>query len=72
MAARQRINGYKQAKGNEGNKNSAVSENASVNNSNQNNGSRYHLHNDNATISNINYIQINKKERCSPRPEFGH
>ena len=35
MAARQRINGYKQAKGNEGNKNSAVSENASVNNSNQ-------------------------------------
>ena len=35
MAARQRTNGYKQAKGNEGNKNSAVSENASVNNSNQ-------------------------------------
>ena len=35
MAARQRTNGYKQAKGNEGNKYSAVSENASVNNSNQ-------------------------------------
>ena len=71
MANWQRINIYKQAKGNEGHEKSLVTEDASVN-SNQNKGSRHHRHNDNATISNINYTQINKKERCSPRPEYGH